>query len=954
MFLSKNLHQGLRNPIILTLALIVSVFVGAIAGQQTQVEAKTVSEMSAKEEAQSLSYYQVLGQCVGNNMKGTIDLQPRDNGNALPVTWFDANTASGNVFTERGIECRNIADKALALWGWGTNGGQFLKDMGYTWDANAPAYRGPGGIGFSEERRNNFFNLIKSRVYNGNNPSLSQKAQYEMYFQAAKSEPCSMKDLGLYDNLNESYKAWVDSNHEEQDSNGTVQYRKVTLVGADNKALEHGISFVSKTASDAVEVPTSYNSYGYRAGGSNVGGLTLDCAAYVNGIGQAAGAYARYADATKTTPPGAGTDTSTNPEEGTERTSCKPEGIGWILCPISNAIAKMTDGLFDLVKELLRVEPILGSEDYQKNLQTAWGTMRNFANVAFVIAFMFIIFSQTTSIGLTNYGIKRMLPRLIIAAVLVNLSFYICAILVDLSNIIGIALQDLLMNLRGSAVNGSDPDVWSNLASSVLAGTALTAGAVVYTVIAAPATLWAAVASLVIVLIPAILALLTAFLVLIFRQALIIVLIILSPLAFVAYILPNTESWYKKWQTVFVAMLVFFPLMSLVFGGSQLAASFIMASAKTDTMVGFFMYVGALAVQVVPLFIAPVLLKLSGGILNRFAGIVNNPNRGPVDAIKKRIGESRDLANKKGLAGNNVFGGIARRREFGRRKRELLGKRYDAQSDAGWQERIATDGSPLAGINNEALAQAAREGEAKVVQRENYSRALDTNATLLRTAAGLGEERAETKIKAAIQSAKVEDFNKNVSAEKKTMSTFNPDQLNTIMRDTNLSSERRAAAAGLRVSTGSDGDIHDTLEYLGTQARGADGKFTDQAISDIQQQVGGDMGSRKPIVLGAGDVSNLNRGQYTGTFESKIHSRLTAGKLSAQGMASATTDDLDKIMGYIQTNRASLMADSTSAEALKALEHDIAEFRTSPQLQGQQPAHEIASRLDKIHGIISS
>lgn len=637
------------------------------------------------------------------------------------------------------------------------------------------------------------------------------------------------------------------------------------------------------------------------------------------------------------------------PAEAKDTTSCKPEGIGWIICPISNAIASMTDGLFNLVAELMKIAPILGNEDYQKNLSNAWGTMRNIANIAFVIAFLIIIFSQLTSYGIGNYGIKKMLPRLIIAAILVNLSFYICAILVDLSNVLGVGLQNLLMGLRGQTSLGTSPDLWSNLTAGILGGGAVAAAGFTYTIVAAPATLWAAVGGLLILMIPALFAIMIAFLVLILRQALIIILIIVSPLAFVAYLLPNTESWYKKWQTSFVTLLFLFPLMSIVFGGSQLAASFIMASAKQDTMIGLLMYMGGLAVQVIPLFITPVLIKLSSGILGRFAGMVNNPNKGPLDRAKKALQGSVDLSNKRGLAGNGRFGTIARMRDNRQRKNELRGRVYDATSNSNWQERVAKNAA-LSDTNNDLLAQASRETEAKDVQRDAYSTALDANPELLKTAAGLGGDKATTKIKAAVQAARVKEFNDTVASEKTTMSKLNASDLDTIMRDVNSSEERRAAAAGQILKVGTDKDIHKTLDYLGTQTRDVNGNFVDTAISSIQQQVAADLGSRKPISMGAGDVSNLNKGMFDGDFESKIKGRLSAGKLSAQALAQAPADELDRIISYVKANATSLKADPDTANAMHALENDILEFRTNPQLAGQQPAYEIASRIDDLHG----
>ena len=59
-----------------------------------------------------------------------------------------------------------------------------------------------------------------------------------------------------------------------------------------------------------------------------------------------------------------------------------------------------------------------------------------------------MIYSHITSFGISNYGIKKILPRLIIVAILVNISFYICAIAIDLSNIAGQAIQDMFINIE--------------------------------------------------------------------------------------------------------------------------------------------------------------------------------------------------------------------------------------------------------------------------------------------------------------------------------------------------------------------------------------------------------------------------------------------------------------------------------------------------------------------------
>ncbi|MEO7904841.1 MAG: hypothetical protein ABIR91_03550, partial [Candidatus Saccharimonadales bacterium] len=124
----------------------------------------------------------------------------------------------------------------------------------------------------------------------------------------------------------------------------------------------------------------------------------------------------------------------TNPDS----TSCAITGIGWLVCSVTNFLATGMDWVFDALSGFVEVQAL--STDGNSTMHRVWNIMRGFANVAFVIAFLIIIYSQLTSVGMSNYGIKKLLPRIIIAAILVNVSYWICAIAIDLSNILGYSL----------------------------------------------------------------------------------------------------------------------------------------------------------------------------------------------------------------------------------------------------------------------------------------------------------------------------------------------------------------------------------------------------------------------------------------------------------------------------------------------------------------------------------
>ena len=357
------------------------------------------------------------------------------------------------------------------------------------------------------------------------------------------------------------------------------------------------------------------------------------------------------------TPPNTYEQTSTStisiesPSENSTGTSCDVQGIGWIICPLSNWLADGIDYMYSALQEFLKTKP-LETTNQNSGIYLAWVIMRNISNVAFIVAFLVIIYSQLTSVGISNYGVKKMLPRLVIAAVLVNLSFTICAILLDLSNIAGYAFQDAFMGIKNTiSTVGENTSTWtwSEVISTALSNGALAVGAG-YAVSLALTT------ELLPMLVPAAtlagLTLLFILLIMAARQALIIILIIVSPLAFVCYLLPGTEKWFKKWRDSFLTMLVFFPAFAVVFGGAQLAGIIIIQNASGSN--GAIMHILGMLVQIIPLAITPLIMKFSGGVLGKFAGFVNDKNKGLYDRSKNWSKDRRETIKNKKLANPNM------------------------------------------------------------------------------------------------------------------------------------------------------------------------------------------------------------------------------------------------------------------------------------------------------------
>ena len=262
-----------------------------------------------------------------------------------------------------------------------------------------------------------------------------------------------------------------------------------------------------------------------------------------------------------------------------ETTTCAVEKIGWIICPIFEGAARAADRAFVFLAEwFLEVPPELFNNE--SKTKDAWEQARNLANVAFVIAFLILIYSQITGGVMSNYGIKRMLPRLIIAAIAVNISYYICQALVDVSNLLGFNIKAAL-----DAISKDLPQVFyqdPNQAGSTNTQTSNSGlSAITIGVLGAAGVAWALMGIMGGSLGVAIGTIIFILIILMLRKALIILLIVVSPLAFVAYLLPNTENYFKQWLNMFWQLLLVFPIVALLLGGGQLAGGIVLNSGVT-------------------------------------------------------------------------------------------------------------------------------------------------------------------------------------------------------------------------------------------------------------------------------------------------------------------------------------------------------------------------------------
>lgn len=303
---------------------------------------------------------------------------------------------------------------------------------------------------------------------------------------------------------------------------------------------------------------------------------------------------------------------------------------GWILCPAFDMANKfLTLAYKNLVQPMLEVNPLNNNGD-SNALRSVWSGFVSLADVLFVVLFMVLIFG--TSLNLNSYTVKKMLPRLVIAVIAVQFSFFLCGVLVDIGNVFGDGIQSLVTTAlyKPADVAGVSHPLAKNLISG---GTTIIAGGVVAT-----SALYFLGPTLLFMLLGLVMAVITFIFTLIVRKFIIDVLILLAPIAIVAWVLPNTSSLFKRWKDNLVKVIMVYPIIALL-----LAAGIVVQKSSGGVgATGVTQIIGGLA-PIIVFFMMPKAFKWGGQAM----GIAGNTITKHGNAMSSKAANSQTAKDMK-------------------------------------------------------------------------------------------------------------------------------------------------------------------------------------------------------------------------------------------------------------------------------------------------------------------
>ena len=216
----------------------------------------------------------------------------------------------------------------------------------------------------------------------------------------------------------------------------------------------------------------------------------------------------------------------------------------------------------------LLLDGVLGIKNFTKveTVQHGWTVVRDLCNMLFALILLIIAFA--TILHLETYGMKQLLWKLVVAAILINFSFTLAGVIIDFSQVLTVFFVEnsknaatggqvsatlVLGGLGFDKLFGFDQGFWAALSN---AGITTWAGPTIGTLIE--------LLLIIILLAVALFAVLALAILFLIRIIVLWVILIFAPLAWLCMVLPATQSIWNKWWDYLLKYSFFAPVATFL------------------------------------------------------------------------------------------------------------------------------------------------------------------------------------------------------------------------------------------------------------------------------------------------------------------------------------------------------------------------------------------------------
>jgi len=319
-----------------------------------------------------------------------------------------------------------------------------------------------------------------------------------------------------------------------------------------------------------------------------------------------------------------------NAEPAEPESVCGEGGaLGWILCPLLTLLDETTQELENQIQGFLFVDTdrFDRTTDGGKQMYAAWSTFRGLATVIIVIIALMMIFSQAMGEGIfDNYSLKKILPRLILAGIGIQLSWFMLVELVNIFNVIGNGIGGIVLTNFGLTPDTNLRDILGEITKEASIGDFATGTLFVGLAIVGPFFL----GGLFAIAIGVAAAVFVGLITLIVRDMIILVGVITAPIAIAMSVLPGTQKTSKWWWESLEKALMMYPIIMLLLAVGKVIGDLLFKSAiptGTDGIKMTYLIAGIIA-WYIPYFFLPKALAAGGSALGKITGFAGDKSKG--------------------------------------------------------------------------------------------------------------------------------------------------------------------------------------------------------------------------------------------------------------------------------------------------------------------------------------
>lgn len=313
--------------------------------------------------------------------------------------------------------------------------------------------------------------------------------------------------------------------------------------------------------------------------------------------------------------------------------------LEWLLCPVTTSISKGVDAMDALITSQLNFD-VKGNLSDKAEIHTAWSIIKNIATILIILLMLVMVFSQAIGGQLFDaYTIRKLLPRLVIAVIAMQLSWEICKYLITLANDAGQSIAQILTAPFGT---GGNVDL-NSILHRLNPGWSLASQAIIPALLVSAEILaFVSLGGSLVIVFGLFVGVIMALMMLLFRNVLIVALVMFSPVAFLLWTLPGQgmQKYWKLWSDNFTKLLMLFPLViALIYSGRIFAWVIAGTNHRATgdglplvTNAGFIDYITILVAYFAPYFIVFKAYKWGGSLYSAAGGAVAKGRQGIIKA----------------------------------------------------------------------------------------------------------------------------------------------------------------------------------------------------------------------------------------------------------------------------------------------------------------------------------